>query len=196
MSRTVLKQTHEISGWGRVMLVAVVMATVPACSWLRATSQPDVTFPRLNTAREQFYYAANYDQNTLAQRGEKGVERMSRVIAAYQMVLDYFPADQIYAPLAQAAIGVCHFRIKDYRTAIRIFKQLEERYPNFPFVHAEAEFHIGRSYELLGDGAKAKFHYQRCIDTFGHSKNDQIKAFVALCSQYYIAPSVPPRTKK
>ena len=98
--------------------------------------------------------------------------------------------------MSQAAIGNCYFRMKDYRKTMQVFKRLQERYPNYPFIHCEAEWKIGRSYDLLGNSTQAKRHYKRCIDTFGRSKNDQILAIVALCRQFYIQPSVPGRPTK
>jgi tetratricopeptide (TPR) repeat protein len=167
------------------------------CSRVRKIAGPEVVFPRLDSARQQFYYAAQFDEQTLVGKGpEKGEERLRRIIAAYQTVLDHFPDDQLFAPLAQAAIGNCYFRMKDYRKTIQVFKRLQDRYPNYPFIHAEAEWKIGRSYDLLGNSSQAKRHYKRCIDTFGRSKNDQIQAIVSMCKQFYIQPSVPGRPTK
>ena len=83
--------------------------------------------------------------------------------------------------------------MREYRKAIRIFRAIEERYPNYPFAHAQAERQIGRAYDVLGNPATAKQHYKRCIDTFRHSENEQIKAIVAACTQLYVPPSVPSR---
>jgi tetratricopeptide (TPR) repeat protein len=162
----------------------------------RSFTRPSAVFPRLDTARDQFNYAAEIDQNTLAGPREKGVERLQRVVAAYQMVLDHFPDDPIYTPLAEAGIGNCYFRMKEYRKAIRTFKRLEARYPNFSFIHAQAEWKIGQSLDSLGNSFEAKIHYKRCIDTFGRSKNEQIQLIVALCKQYYMPPSFPGKTTR
>jgi tetratricopeptide (TPR) repeat protein len=191
----------------RLMVVAMLLGVgAVGCSRLKATvgigktggiiggSKSNVVFPRFDTAREQYFYASQIDDKTLAGRNTaERDERSQAVIAAYQMVADHFPDDDKYTPLALASIGNCYFRTKDYRRTIRIFKSIEERYPCYPFVHAEAEWKIGRSYELLGDGREAKRHYKLCIDTFAHYKNERIKTLVALCKQQYIEPTVPSR---
>lgn len=184
--------------WCGVIVVAVALGlTAMGCSKLKTVAQGDVVFPRLDSVREQFYYAKKVEDTTLIGRtSEKRDTRLMQVIAAHQMVLDHFPDDQIYAPLALASIGNCYFKMQDYRRAIRIFKSIEKRYPNYPFVHAEAEWKIGRSEELLGNSREAKRHYKLCIDTFRHSKNDQIKTIVALCQQYYLPPSIPGKPKR
>ncbi|KPL09847.1 hypothetical protein AMJ85_05960 [candidate division BRC1 bacterium SM23_51] len=181
--------------WDRVIIVVVLGTAACGCSRFIARGRSDVVFPRLDSAREQFYYAAQYDENTLVprERSEERDERVRRIIAAYQTVLDHFPGDQLYAPLALASIGNCYFDKENYRRTIRIFKDAQERYPNYPFVHAEAQWKIGRSLERLGKIRQAKRHYKCCIDTFRHSKNDQILAIVALCSDRYFQPSVPER---
>jgi len=196
-----LSPRTSVFRWSRLLIIAVLSsAAILGCSRFRkigGISRSDVVFPRLDSAREQFYYARQIDDQTLVGRNpEKRDVRLQQVIAAYQMVLDHFPDDQIYTPLAMASIGNCHFRMKDYRKTISVFKSVEKRHPNYPFVYAEAEWKIGRSYEFLGDGREAKRHYKLCIDTFGYSKNEQIKAFVALCKQRYIEPSVPGRPPK
>lgn len=181
--------------WGRVIVVAVALAVAAwGCARLTGRGRPDVVFPRLDSAREQFYYAAQYEKGMLLPReGKERKERVRRIIAAYQTVLDHFPGDQIHAPLALASIGNCYFRMKDYRETIRVFKDAKERYSNYPFIHAEAEWMIGRSLERLGKSREAKRHYKRCIDTFSHSKNDRILMIVAQCRNRYIVPSVPGR---
>lgn len=175
-------------------------AMTPGCAWIKGAGTipritgPDVVFPRLDSAREQFFYARQVDERTLVGRKtEERDVRLSQVIVAYQMVLDHFPDDQLYAPLALASIGNCYYRMREYRGTIRIFKNIQERYPCYPFVHAEAEWMIGRSLDDLGDSREAKRHYKLCIDTFGHSRNEAIKMLVALCKQRYIEPSVPSR---
>jgi tetratricopeptide (TPR) repeat protein len=190
--------------WGRRLGAVVLLgAATLGCAWIKGAGTipritgPDVVFPRLDSAREQFFYARQVDERTLVGRKtEERDVRLTQVIAAYQMVLDHFPDDQLYAPLALASIGNCYYRLRDYRGTIRIFKNIQERYPCYPFVHAEAEWMIGRSLDTLGDSREAKRHYKLCIDTFGHSRNEAIKALVALCKQRYIEPSVPGRRAK
>ncbi len=173
--------------WSALLVLSVSCLHVPGIQ-----PQPDVVFPRLDSAREQFHYAANYDANTLVGGDpQKGEQRLLRIIAAYQMVVDHFPDDPIYTPLAKAGIANCYFKMKKYRKVIALFKELEEEYPNYPFIHAEAEWKIGRAYDLLGKSAEAKRHYKQCIDTFSRSGNEQIQTIVAACRQYYIQPSVP-----
>jgi len=166
------------------------------CSHLSLKKEPEVVFPRLDTARAQFYYAARYDENTLVggSREERN-RRLRRIIAAYQTVLDNFPDDQFYTPLALASIANCYFRMGDYREAIKIFEEAKKRYPNYPFIHAQAEYKIAQSLDRLGKTAEAKRRFKRCIDTFRHSENDQIRAIVAMCEQLYLRPTVPERTK-
>jgi len=181
----------------RIGVLLIVGLWGAACSRAKVFLGPDVTFPRLDSARDQFQYAADYDRSMLVGSDAKKVEERSRYkIAAYQMVLDHFPDDQIYAPLAEAAIANCYFKMKDYGRTIRIYKSLEERSPNYPFVHAQAEWMMGRSHDALGESAEAKRHYKRCIDTFQYHKNEEIKTFVGLCREQYIAPSVPARSRK
>ncbi len=177
--------------WTALLVVSVSCLHLPEIQM-----RPDVVFPRLDSAREQFHYAANFDANTLVGADpQKGEQRLLRIIAAYQMVAEHFPDDPIYTPLAKAGIANCYFKMKKYRKAIALFKQLEEEYPNYPFIHAEAEWKIGRAYDFLGKSAEAKRHYKRCIDTFSRSRNEQIQTIVAACRQYYIQPSVPPTTR-
>jgi len=177
--------------------LAVLAAAALACGRLGAVGGSDVVFPRLDSGREQFYYAAAFDQQVkVGSSTDRADERLRSKIKAYQMVLDHFADDQIYAPLAEVGIGNCYFRLKDHRKTIRVFQNLEERYPNYPFIHAEAEWMIGRSLENLGDNADAKRHYKRCIDTFQYNKNEEIKTIVALCKDRYIQPSVPRRPRK
>ncbi|MCX8038418.1 MAG: tetratricopeptide repeat protein [Candidatus Sumerlaeia bacterium] len=182
---------------GRAIAAAVVwIAGASFCTSCTRLPQiqpkPDVVFPRLDSAREQFHYAANFDANTLVGGdAQKGEQRLLRIIAAYQMVADHFPDDPIYTPLAKAGIANCYFKMKRYRKAIALFKDLQEQYPNYPFIHAEAEWKIGRAYDLLGKSAEAKRHYKQCIDTFSRSRNEQIQTIVAACRQYYIQPSIP-----
>ena len=180
--------------WLHVMvLLPAFSLAVAGCSRLASLVEPraPIVFPNYDTADQQFFYAVEYDRTTLVPRGTSGKERLQRIIAGYQTVIDHFPNDQTYVPLSYAAIGNCYFRMEEYRRTIRIYQGAMERYPNYPFLHAEGAWKIGRSYELLGRPAEAKRYYKSCVDTFRHSKSDRILAFVALCRQQWKEPSVP-----
>jgi tetratricopeptide (TPR) repeat protein len=182
-------------GWRKLLVVAVVALVPSGCARLGFDRTSDIVFPRLDSAREQFYYAAQYDEQTLVGKGpERRDVRLERIIAAYQTVLDHFPNDRLYAPLALAGIGNCYFRMGDYPKAIRVFKDTKRRYPNYPFVHAQAEWRIGESLQQMGKAEEAKESYRRVIDTFRHSKNDRIQLIVTICKSRYIPPSIPGRT--
>lgn len=176
-----------------VAALAVVGGTI-AFGCASARKSP-VVFAQFNTAREQYLAAQKFESETLVgPTAEKRSERLAWIIAGYQMVLDHFPDDQLYRPLAHLGIANCYFDMREYRKAIRIFEAIEARYPNYPFAHAQAEWKIGRSYDALGNPAAAKSHYKRCIDTFRYSENDLLKTIVAACMHLYVPPSVPSRT--
>jgi len=189
--------TSEVR-WVRPVIAVILLGAVAmGCARLKRSGESDVVFGRRDSARDQYYDAVKFNEATLVPREPKIRDmRLRRVIAAYQMVLDHFPDDPLYTPLAWASIGNCYSRMEEYRRAIRIFKEIEERYPNYPFVHAEAEWIIGSSLDKMGKSAEAKRHYRRCVDTFRHSENDQIKFYVALCEQRYLHPTIPTRRPK
>jgi tetratricopeptide (TPR) repeat protein len=178
----------------KMAILLLIGAGLTACSWLSLGPKEDFVFPRLESANAQFFYAAKIDQNTLVGRNQADTERKLRyVAAAYQAVIDHFPEDQIFTPLAVAGIGNCYFRMGDYQKTINTFKNAKEKYPNYPYLHAFAEYKIGQSCENLKRDREAKQHYKRCMDTFGHSDNPEIKMIVGMCRDRWIRPSIPER---
>ncbi|MBM3334857.1 tetratricopeptide repeat protein [Candidatus Sumerlaeota bacterium] len=190
-----MRQREEMVRICRVVAAALAIVGSVIVLGCATPAKSPAVFAQFNTAREQYFAAAKFDMETLVRRGqERGFERLGWIITGYQMVLDHFPDDPLYSPLAHLCIADCYMRMSEYRKAIRTFRAIEARYPNHPFAHAQAERQIGRAYDSLGQPATAKRYYKRCIDTFRHSENDQIKAIVAACTQLYVPPSVPGRT--
>lgn len=161
------------------------------CGWLTKPlgfrQEPDYVFPRLDSARAQYSYAAQIHGNAVSETREK----LQQIIAAYQQVLDYFAEDELWTPLALAQIGVCYFRMANYRKTIEVMRRAKQAYPNYPFVHAQAECWIGRSLENMGRHREAKEHYKRCMDTFRHNKNTQIQEIVGIARTHWIRPAIP-----
>lgn len=76
------------------------------------------------------------------------------------------------ASQALACLALTFYKKKDYRQTIHYYQQLVERYPGDPLV-PEAHYHIGRSYEMMGDVQKAAYAYRVAAQGFPGSKYGQ-----------------------
>jgi len=174
-----------------------------ACGLLPA-SRPEVFVPLQNSAREQFNYAKQYEeQNRLAlvDRGNptRVRDRTAAVIAAFAKVVEHFPDDRDFTPLARLEIadlraGLEISRLepsrRDLRAAISEFQNLRREYPEYEYIQAKAAYDEALCWRKLKDYERAQDLFRHVMDTYG-SRDDpvlkQISEYArALYQQTYI----------
>jgi tetratricopeptide (TPR) repeat protein len=178
----------------------ILLAAMIGCTSLGLRREKsDAVFSRRDTARDQYYDAAQFDKKTILGKDQaENRKKMLRVVAGYRMLPDHFADDPYYTPLAVASMADKYFQMGEYKRTIRLYEDLKKKHPRYPYVHAKAEYKIGECYEKLGQAAIAKQYYKRCFDTFRYDQNDRIKMIVALAYQKWNPPTIvgekkPPR---
>lgn len=73
-----------------------------------------------------------------------------------------------YADNCHYWIGESNFHLKNYSAAVQHFQQVQGY--KFSEKKDDAQFMIGRSYELLGDRAKARAEFQKLVDMYPTSE--------------------------
>ena len=149
-------------------------------------AKPTWYIPEYDTPREQYLYAIKLrSELPLTFARERLDEKLRHTVAALHTVIERFPNDEQYTPLAYLSLADMYTRLKEHKQALKYFSQTIEKYPNEDELHAAALYGQARSYERLGKPEKAFQSYKTCIDLFETHQSEDVQRAVQACKQRY-----------
>jgi tetratricopeptide (TPR) repeat protein len=158
--------------------MAMVMGAVAMIGILGCYGEK-VIIPVYDTAMDQFVFAKRIkDHAYLVADKSKRKTEFKHAILAYQKVLELFPDDEKFAPLALASMADSYFEIEQFGKAAKTYERVLKKYPDQNDIQASALYGAGVVYDRMGKHAKAQSYFKDCIERFANNNNPFIKDLV------------------
>lgn len=176
-----------------ILLFATGCATLQDFKGLLSSKQkveePELVIPDLNTPLEQYTYATRYESvvvGIINPDVSKRGPQMNKVVQVHSRVVRNFPNDHEFTPLSKLTIADCSAKLGKYNEAIPSWQRVMSEYPDNSLVQARAKFAMARSYEQMGDFAKAKEIDREIVEQFASSTNARVRQYAAQSQQSYM----------
>ena len=114
----------------------------------------------------------NYPDSLVTTPPEIARTKYERAIAKSIKVLDIFPKDKKWHDDAVFLMGKAYFYKKDFSKAIRHFMELQQEYPQSPYI-PESYVYLGMSYIEEDELSKAEETLQLVLDRYPNVDTDQ-----------------------
>jgi tetratricopeptide (TPR) repeat protein len=180
------RQVRRSAALGGVAAAAILIC---ACRWIPGARRegPRIFVPELGTAREQLAFARQRRLTTIIPKSdvEKRDMRLAQVLAAYEKVVELFPDDLEFTPVARLQVCELRLRYGQPAEALKLSEAILAIYGDLPYEDARARYLRGRSLEELGARAEAQAAYKDCLDRYVDSDDEAVKMVVALCRDLY-----------
>ena len=168
------------------LAVAVWIGVVAAAATTGCASGRGYLIPDKETAAQQYLKAV--EERSQRQRLiTKDLDRkFAPVIAAFRKVVDRFPDDETYTPLALIDIGDVYRKgLRKPGKAMKYYERVFENYPNSDFLQARSMIAMARCRLQMGANAKAQGQFKEIVDVFEGHPDPQIAQIVAEAKQQY-----------
>jgi tetratricopeptide (TPR) repeat protein len=165
------------------------------------SSRPLAVVPIQKDAAAQYACANHYreqQQVELIANDARYANARDVVIQTYQKVIDYFPNDHEYVPLAKLDIismrcGFDSSRIvltgrrlkKTMLQAVTELQALMKQFPNYDYIQVKGLYLSGLCHLLLKDYRAAQEDFLQARDRFIKNDNTKIKALAEMAAEYY-----------
>lgn len=197
---TVFRGEARVTGAGTIVafaLLAVIVSSAIGCN--RVRQDYEIYVPQQETAIDQFKYAVNYkNRYELILRGpdrnEKFFQSRAAVREVFAKVVELFPEDRMVTPLAKLELadmkaGLDVTRIEPSRPelleAAQMLRQLQEEYPDYPYVQGKALFDEGRVWLKLEDYPKAQEAFRRVIEDYKAHEDERLQMIARMANMQY-----------
>jgi tetratricopeptide (TPR) repeat protein len=158
------------------------------CSWLTG---PTFIVPDEATAREQMEVAQRQLSDARQTFDEElRKEEIRKAIAACQKVVDRFPNDRRFTPVAHLFVASLYQELGEHRRAERVYRQVLKLYPEDAEVNSGALFGLAETLEKLGKAEESKETYRELVDLYGQSNQRTIRERVEVARLRYRSVSV------
>jgi tetratricopeptide (TPR) repeat protein len=166
--------------WIRLIMTASVIVTVLGCFGEK------VIIPVYDKPVDQFVFAKRIkDRAYLIADKKRREKEFKNAILGYKKVLELFPEDEQFAPLAMISLADCYAEVGSLKKAIKTYEQTLKKYPEQSDIQASALFGAGMAYDRLGSHEKAQFYFKECMERFASDERPLIKDLVARSKLQY-----------
>ncbi|GAB4312631.1 MAG: hypothetical protein Kow0059_03300 [Candidatus Sumerlaeia bacterium] len=177
-----MKERHRwfVIAW--TLVLASLICGLGCAHWARKP-----VIPQLPTAREQFFYALERRERLARTpiKNEEMHDEYMAVIRAYEDVIERFPDDRQYTPMAHLAAGTLYNKINEPARALKHWDILLDKYGDSDAeLNAAALTGKGESLSMLGRYDEARLVFLKCIDTYENDSNDTVKNQVVRCRRH------------
>lgn len=150
-----------------------------------------VEVPLCQNAKEQYTFAKKLHLSELPEsqllmyiKPEHREAKINKAIYAYSKVIEYFPKDTVYTPLASVDIANLYTMKKEYKTAVKIYNEALDKYSKNDFVYAASLYGLGKCYHRMEKYPKSIECFNKCIEEFDKkTTNKEIQTIVLACKQ-------------
>ena len=184
-SRGVLILLHRSAA----LAIGLACLFLGGCSTLSKEAPPPETrlvIPDYATAQEQYQFASTFaKRQPPSTRADTRKRQLAQQIQAYEKVVQLFPADTEYTPVAYLEIGDCYGTMGDYARALEYYQAGPQRWPDNEFVRARAMYSYAKVLDAEKKFTESKNVYKQVMDEFGKSSDPRIKQIVQRASAGY-----------
>lgn len=185
--RTYFSGTRMFS---RLVWLSAVALTA-GCGWIKGgfldkEGEGTIFVPEFKTPREQWVFA--HDMHTRSFMPVEPAQRprhLKRLVAGYEKVIERFPEDQQFTPLAKLEICELQFRYEQYPLSLQMADSIIADYSSIEYIDAKARFVRGLSLENLDRRIEAQKTYKECIDKYKDSTDELVKVVIGRCRRLY-----------
>ncbi|MFP4380556.1 MAG: tetratricopeptide repeat protein [Candidatus Sumerlaeia bacterium] len=162
---------------GAVLFLAVLLTV--AC----VKNRSEVTVPRMETAEEQFNLAEEKYQQYRGMVPPEMRPRLEReTIAAFEMVIQRYPENDRFTPLAKLRLAFMEKFRGETKAALKSFDRLIEEYPDNDLVQVYSIYNAGIICDDLKKFKKAKEYYRLALTPrFLNHPNEEIRNMANYC---------------
>lgn len=107
-------------------------------------------------------------------------EELEKAVAAFRAVVERFPNDSNFTPLAHYYWAMLSQEKGNSRRAERLYREVLRRYPNDDVVNASALFGLAETYEQLGRGRDSQETYRELVEVYANSDDPIIQDLVQI----------------
>ena len=174
-----------------LLLSLVCYAFLPGCSALAKPKKapPEeqrLIIPDYPTPKDQYNFARVYQASQIKANDAKRLSaQYDKAIQAYKKVIELFPADEQFTPLAMLNWGDCVGMQGDLEGARAIYKEAAERWPNLDLIQARANYSTARTLDQERRFEEGKAIYKLLMERYGNSENPAVRQIAKLSSEYY-----------
>jgi hypothetical protein len=189
--------------WVTVLCLATVLILIPqpqyAFSLFKPKSeQSKLVIPDFDSAREQYAYAASLQNGMLPSLDKtRRRQQLDRIIQAYSKVVQNFPDDKVYTPVAYVTIAESQAEMGKEDIAQGMFHDAMQRWAENDYIVARCMLDIASSLDRQKRFSESQKVYRDIIERFKDSQKPGIGDIVARAkARYYTTREEPVRKDK
>ena len=175
-----------------LLLTALVSCVIlPGCSAMARpkkapAEEQRLIIPDYPTPKDQYNFARVYQASQIKANDSKRLSaQYDKAIQAYKKVIELFPADEQFTPLAMLNWGDCVGMQGDLAGARAIYKDAAERWPTLDLIQARANYSTARTLDQEKRFEEGKVIYKLLMDRYGNSESPAVRQIAKLSSEYY-----------
>lgn len=175
---------------GPALGLLIACAVLGGCSMAKkaqsAPTEEKLIIPNYPTAKDQYNFARVY-QNSQVRTSDKTRRdvQLDKAIQAYRKVLEVFPNDEQFAPLAMMNIGDCVGMKKDYRGAREVYAEAAARWPHIELIQARTAYSTARTMDQEQRFEDGKAVYKKIMEQYGNSQDPAVRQIAKLSAENY-----------
>ncbi|MGB9691703.1 MAG: tetratricopeptide repeat protein [Candidatus Sumerlaeaceae bacterium] len=193
---------HLLMALTSVVLLTSALVFTPAhlsaFSLFRRSEPKKLVIPDFESAREQYAYAASL-QAAMLPSFDKNRRRiqLDRIIQCYSKVVDNFPNDTVYTPVAFVSIAEAYAELGKDQQAQAMFHEALQRWADNDYIVARSMLNIAISLDRQKRFSESQKIYKDIMERFRNSQKPGVKEIVTRAeSRYYAAKEEPVRKQK
>jgi tetratricopeptide (TPR) repeat protein len=145
-----------------------------------------LVIPTHPTAQSQYGFAKVYHNSQLiSPELSRRKAQMARISSAYEKVVQNFPQDTQFTPLAMMEMGDCAAQADEMAKARGYYAQARAAYPQNEYVQARVLFSEGKLLEAEGKFVESKAVFKQVMDRFGKSESVRVRDVAQRASTLY-----------
>jgi len=171
-----------------ILLLLILCVTLTGCSLFnRKEKTPRYLIPEMDTAREQYTLADRQYRDALGMFApEARNTELRKSVQAFEMVVQRFPLDMRYTPVADLMIANVYREVGELAKAEPQYRRVLSRYSDDEAIRIDALIGLGQTLDDLRRPSEAKVHYKMVIDQYSSSQDPAIRRSVELARARYV----------
>ncbi|MCC5876947.1 MAG: tetratricopeptide repeat protein [Candidatus Sumerlaeia bacterium] len=163
------------------LITGILLLMVLSTSSCTSIFGPKHAVPEEATARDQMRIAERQLEATRTTFDpDMREEELEKAVAAFRAVVERFPNDSNFTPLAHYYWALLTQQQGRYRSAERLYREVLRRYPNDDVVNASSLFGLAETYEQLGRGRDSQETYRELVEVYANSDDPVIQDLVQI----------------
>jgi len=179
---------------GVLVALALLPSNLPAFSFGgKNAEEKKLVIPDFDNVRDQYAYAVSMQQSMLPSTDKKRRRvQLDRLIQCYSKVVENFPEDKTFTPVAYVTVAECYMARGDERLAHSMFQQAMQKWSDNDYIVARCMLDIANAYDRSQRYSEAQKLYKEIMERFKDSKVPGVSDIIARArARYYTAKEEP-----